>query len=44
MYASMTVTVVGIVALMFLAASIERLVEAWTELTDTFRRMAADVE
>ena len=42
MYATMSMAVVGIVAVLFLAVSIERLAEAWLELTDTFRRIAGD--
>ena len=42
MYTSMAMTVVAIVALMFLAASIERLVEAWRELMDTLEATAGE--
>ena len=40
--ASMAMTVVAIVALMFLAASIERLVEAWRELMNTLQGLAGE--
>ena len=37
MYASMSMAVVGIVAVLFVAVSIERLTEAWRELMDTLQ-------
>ena len=42
--ASMSMTVVLIVALVFAAAAIEFLLEAWLEPMDTLQGMAADVE
>ena len=43
MYAtSMSMTVVAIVAVMFAAASIERVVEAWLELMDTLEATAGE--
>ena len=42
MFASMSMTVVAIVAVMFAAASIERLAEAWRELMNTLQGVAGE--